>query len=285
MSINLCKESELRELLARHGFHFSKSKGQNFLVREWVPQRIAESAGIEDAFVLEVGPGVGTLTTQLCRRASSVCAVEVDQTLRPLLAETLAEHDNLEIIFSDVLKTDLPTLVAERAQGRKAVACANLPYYITTEVLTRLLSSHCFSDVTVMIQKEVAQRICAKAGSANYGAFTVFCRYWADAEICFDVPPDCFIPRPKVTSSVIRFHLRGAPPCHIENEEWFFRVVRSSFAQRRKTMVNGLSSGLGLSKEQITDTLVSLGLRPDLRGETLDIEGFANVANALLQYK
>jgi len=281
MSINLCKESELRELLARHGFHFSKSKGQNFLVREWVPQRIAEEAGVDDAFVLEVGPGVGTLTTQLCRRADSVCAVEVDQTLRPLLAETLAEHNNLEIIFSDVLKTDLPSLVAERAQGRRAVACANLPYYITTEVLTRLLSSHCFSDVTVMIQKEVAQRICAKAGSANYGAFTVFCRYWADAEICFDVPPDCFIPRPKVTSSVIRFHLRGTPPCQIDDEDWFFKVVRASFAQRRKTMVNGLSSGLGLSKEEITETLVSLGLRPDLRGETLDIEGFARVANAL----
>ena len=281
MAINLCKESELRELLTRHGFHFSKSKGQNFLVREWVPQRIAESAGIDGAFVLEVGPGVGTLTTQLCRRAAQVCAVEVDQSLRPLLAETLAEHDNLEIIFSDVLKTDLPSLVAERAQGRRAVACANLPYYITTEVLTRLLSSGCFSDVTVMIQKEVAQRICAAAGSASYGAFTVFCRYWADAEICFDVPPDCFLPRPKVTSSVIRFHLRGAPPCPIDDADWFFRVVRASFAQRRKTLVNGLSAGLGLSKEQVTGALNELGLRPDLRGETLDIEGFARVANLL----
>lgn len=281
--MNLCSESELRELLARHGFHFSKSKGQNFLVREWVPERIAESAGVDDAFVLEVGPGVGTLTTQLCRRAASVCAVEIDRTLQPLLAETLAGHDNLNIVFGDVLKTDLPTLVTEHAAGRRAVACANLPYYITTDVLTRLLSCQCFSDVTVMIQKEVAQRICAKAGTAEYGAFSVFCRYWADAELCFDVPPDCFLPRPKVTSTVVRFHLRGAPPCPIEDEDWFFRVVRSSFAQRRKTMVNGLSSGLGLPKEQITETLTSLGLRPDLRGETLDIAGFASVANALMK--
>ena len=283
--MNLCNEAELRELLSRHGFHFSKAKGQNFLVREWVPQRIAESAGLDGAFVLEVGPGVGTLTTHLCRLADSVCAVEVDRSLKPLLAETLAEHQNLEILFADVLKTDLPTLVAERADGRRAVACANLPYYITTDVLTRLLSSRCFSDVTVMIQKEVAQRICAAAGTAAYGAFSVFCRYWADAEMCFDVPPDCFLPRPKVTSTVVRFRLRGAPPCPIEDEAWFFRVVRSSFAQRRKTMVNGLSAGLNLPKEQIADTLVSLGLRPDLRGETLELEGFAAVANALWEQK
>lgn len=281
MAINLCKESELRELLARYGFHFSKSKGQNFLIREWVPQRIAETAGIDDAFVLEIGPGVGTLTTQLCRRATSVCSVEIDQKLRPLLAETLAEYDNLEILFSDVLKLDISALVKERSNGRRAVACANLPYYITTDVLTRLLSSGSFSDVTVMIQKEVAQRICAKPGNADYSAFTIFCRYWADTEICFDVPPDCFLPRPKVTSSVIRFHLRGAPPCLIEDEDWFFRVVRASFAQRRKTLVNGLASGLGLPKEQITNALLSLGLRPDLRGEKLDIADFAQIANAL----
>ena len=279
--MNLCSESELRELLARHGFHFSKAKGQNFLVREWVPERIADAAGAEGAFVLEVGPGVGALTTQLCRRADRVCAVELDRSLRPLLAETLAGHDNLEIVFADVLKTDLPALVAERAGGRRAVACANLPYYITTDVLTQLLRCGCFSDVTVMIQKEVAQRIAARAGTAEYGAFSVFCRFWADAELCFDVPPDCFIPRPKVTSTVVRFHLRGAPPCPIDDDAWFFRVVRASFAQRRKTMVNGLSAGLGVSKEAVAAVLEQLGLRPDLRGETLDIAGFAAVANAL----
>ena len=279
--MNLCSESELRELLTRHGFHFSKAKGQNFLVREWVPERIADAAGAEGAFVLEVGPGVGALTTQLCRRADRVCAVELDRSLRPLLAETLAGHDNLEIVFADVLKTDLPALVAERAGGRRAVACANLPYYITTDVLTQLLCCGCFSDVTVMIQKEVAQRIAARAGTAEYGAFSVFCRFWADAELCFDVPPDCFIPRPKVTSTVVRFHLRGAPPCPIDDDAWFFRVVRASFAQRRKTMVNGLSAGLGVSKEAVAAVLEQLGLRPDLRGETLDIAGFAAVANAL----
>lgn len=279
--MNLCSESELRELLARHGFHFSKAKGQNFLVREWVPERIADAAGAEGAFVLEVGPGVGALTTQLCRRADRVCAVELDRSLRPLLAETLAGHDNLEIVFADVLKTDLPALVAERAGGRRAVACANLPYYITTDVLTQLLCCGCFSDVTVMIQKEVAQRIVARAGTAEYGAFSVFCRFWADAELCFDVPPDCFIPRPKVTSTVVRFHLRGAPPCPIDDDAWFFRVVRASFAQRRKTMVNSLSAGLGVSKEAVAAVLEQLGLRPDLRGETLDIAGFAAVANAL----
>ncbi len=279
--MNLCSESELRELLARHGFHFSKAKGQNFLVREWVPERIADAAGAEGAFVLEVGPGVGALTTQLCRQADRVCAVELDRSLRPLLAETLARHDNLEIVFADVLKTDLPALVAERAGGRRAVACANLPYYITTDVLTQLLCCGCFSDVTVMIQREVAQRIVARAGTAEYGAFSVFCRFWADAELCFDVPPDCFIPRPKVTSTVVRFHLRGAPPCPIDDDAWFFRVVRASFAQRRKTLVNGLSAGLGVSKEAVAAVLEQLGLRPDLRGETLDIAGFAAVANAL----
>ena len=279
--MNLCSESELRELLARHGFHFSKAKGQNFLVREWVPERIADAAGAEGAFVLEVGPGVGALTTQLCRQADRVCAVELDRSLRPLLAETLARHDNLEIVFANVLKTDLPALVAERAGGRRAVACANLPYYITTDVLTQLLCCGCFSDVTVMIQREVAQRIVARAGTAEYGAFSVFCRFWADAELCFDVPPDCFIPRPKVTSTVVRFHLRGAPPCPIDDDAWFFRVVRASFAQRRKTLVNGLSAGLGVSKEAVAAVLEQLGLRPDLRGETLDIAGFAAVANAL----
>ena len=279
--MNLCNESELRELLARHGFHFSKSKGQNFLVRDWVPQRIAEAAGVDDAFVLEVGPGVGTLTVQLCRRAAAVCSVEVDRSLTPLLAETLGAFSNVEVLFDDILKTDIPAVVAARAGGRRAVACANLPYYITTDVLTRLLSCGCFADVTVMIQKEVAQRICAQAGTAAYGAFSVFCRYWADAELCFDVPPDCFLPRPKVTSTVVRFRLRGVPPCPIDDSDFFFRVVRASFSQRRKTLVNGLASGLGIGKEQIAGALAQLSLRPDVRGETLELEQFAALANLL----
>lgn len=281
--MNLCDYHEIQALLTRHGFRFSKAKGQNFLVRDWVPRRIAEEAGIDGGFgVLEVGPGVGPLTAALCERAGKVLAVEVDQSLRPVLAETLAGFDNARVLFADVRKLDLPALLRTEFPGLRAAACANLPYYITTPVLTKLLESQCFESVTVMVQKEVAQRICAAPGEKEYGAFTVFCGWYARPQQLFDVPPDCFLPRPKVTSTVLRLAAREEPPCPVDDVGLFFRVVRASFAQRRKTLLNGLSAGFAtLSKEQIAGALEGCGLSLAVRGETLGIPQFAAVADAL----
>ena len=273
----------IKDLLERHGFHFSKAKGQNFLTQSWVPQQIAEEAGVDNTCgVLEVGPGMGPLTQQLCLRANKVVAVEVDQNLKPVLAETMAPHDNLEIIFGDVLKQDIAALVREKFGDLRIKACANLPYYITSDILAALLEAKCFETVTVMVQKEVAQRICAKPGTAAYGAFTVFCQYYTDPEILFDVPPNCFIPQPKVTSAILHLKVRKEPVCPVSDEKLFFKVVRGSFAQRRKTLINGLSAVFGsLSKAQLTEILVDCGFSPNVRGETLSIPEFARLADAI----
>ena len=281
--MNLCDINVIKPLLAKHGFHFSKSKGQNFLTQSWVPREIAEGAGIDETCgVLEVGPGIGPLTQALCENAAKVVSVEVDTTLKPILAETMADQDNFTLIFGDILKTDIPALVEEHFGGLRPMACANLPYYITSPVLSALLESKCFEAVTVMVQKEVAQRICAKAGSKDYSAFSLFCQYYSDPEILFDVPPSCFIPQPKVTSAVITLRCRPEPPCPIADEKLFFKVVKASFAQRRKTLVNGLCSGFGnLTKEQVIEAVVAAGLPENVRGETLDIPGFAKVAEEI----
>lgn len=281
--IDLCSAQEVKGLLARHGFRFSKSKGQNFLIAPWVPQRIAEESGIDGSCgVLEVGPGIGPLTQQLCLRAGRVAAVEVDRTLAPILAETLGEFSNLHILWQDILKVDIPALVQAELPGLRPMACANLPYYITSPVLTALLEARCFSSVTVMVQKEVAQRMAAAPGSRDYSAFTVFCNYYAQPELLFDVPPSCFLPQPKVTSSVIRLNVRQGPPCPVEDEDLFFRVVRASFAQRRKQLQNGLAAGFpAVGKEAMGDILQNCGLSPTVRGETLDIPTFARIAAAI----
>ena len=266
--MDLCNITEIKALLARRGFHFSKAKGQNFLTAAWVPERIADEAGVDETCgVLEVGPGIGPLTKQLCRRAGKVVAVEVDTSLQPLLAETMAGCDNLEILFRDILKTDVPALVREEFAGLKPMACANLPYYITTPILAALLESRAFSSVTVMVQKEVAQRICAPAGKSEYGAFSVFCQYYAEPRLLFDVPPSCFIPQPKVTSAVLTLPVRSAPPCDVADETLFFRVVRASFAQRRKTLLNALSAGFSeLSKPELAEIIETCGFAPTVRG-------------------
>ena len=276
----------IKDLLERHGFHFSKAKGQNFLTQAWVPQRIAEEAGVDtDCGVLEIGPGMGPLTQQLCLRAGKVVAVEVDRNLQPVLAETMAPHENLEIIFGDVLKQDVPALVKEKFGDLRPKACANLPYSITSDLLAALLAAKCFATVTVMVQKEVAQRICAKPGTDAYGAFTVFCQYHAEPEILFDVPAGCFIPQPKVTSAVLHLKVRTEPVCPVNDEKLFFKVVRASFAQRRKTLVNGLSAAFGnLSKAQLTEILVECGFAANVRGETLSIPEFAKLADAIGAY-
>lgn len=281
--MDLCSVSEVKALLGRHGFHFSKSKGQNFLIASWVPRQIAEDAGVgPECGVLEVGPGIGPLTQQLCVRAGKVTAVEVDNTLKPILAETLGEFQNLTILWQDILKVDIPRLVREQFPGLKPMACANLPYYITSPVLTALLEAKCFSSVTVMVQKEVAQRMAARPGSGDYSAFTVFCNYYAQPKLLFDVPPSCFLPQPKVTSAVIQLVTRQKPPCHVEDEVLFFRVVRASFAQRRKQLQNGLAAGFPeLGKAGIARILMECGLSPSVRGETLDIPTFAAIANQI----
>ncbi len=285
--INVCNINVMKPLLAEHGFHFSKAKGQNFLTQKWVPESIALDAGVDNtAGVLEIGPGIGPLTQQLCLRANKVCAVELDKRLAPILEKTVGEFDNLEIIWDDVLNQNIPALVAEKFPGLRPMACANLPYYITSPILTALLEAECFESVTVMVQKEVAQRIAAKPGTADYSAFTVFCQYYAVPEILFDVPAGCFLPQPKVTSAVISLRVRKERPWDIENQEIFFRVVRSSFAMRRKKLSNGLASGFPeLGKEGAAQVIANCGMDANVRGETLDIEGFARIGNAICKMK
>lgn len=281
--VNVCDPQVLRPLLAEHGFHFSKAKGQNFLIAPWVPQTIAEKAGVDrTAGVLEIGPGVGPLTQQLCLRAGKVCAVELDERLKPILDITLGGLDNLEILWQDVLKLDIAALVREKFPGLRPMACANLPYYITTPILTALLEAGCFASVTVMVQKEVAQRIAAAPGTAEYGAFSVFCQYYAQPELLFEVPPHCFQPQPKVTSAVVHLPVRLQRPWDIGNEELFFRVVRSSFAMRRKKLSNGLASGFPeLGKTGAAAVLAAAGLPENVRGETLGIPEFARIAEQI----
>ena len=281
--IDVCNPAVIRELLAKYGFHFSKSKGQNFLTQRWVPERIVRASGIDKTCgVIEIGPGFGPLTQELCQKAGKVVASELDQTLRPVLQETVGEFSNLEILFADALKTDLPAMVAEEFSGLRPAACANLPYYITSPVLTQLLESRCFSLITVMVQKEVAQRICAAPGSGDYSAFTVLCNYHAQPELLFDVPASCFLPQPKVTSAVVCLKVRTEPPAELLDERTFFRTVRAAFAQRRKTLLNALSSGFSeLGKSELAETLHTCGISPMVRGETLDIPSFAILSNAL----
>ena len=281
--IDVCDIHVMKPLLAEHGFHFSKAKGQNFLIARWVPERIAEDAGVDArAGVLEIGPGIGPLTQQLALRAGKVCAVEVDNRLKPILDRTVGEFPNLEILWEDVLKLDIPALVREKFPGLRPMACANLPYYITSPILTALLEARCFDSVTVMVQKEVAQRIAAKPGTADYSAFTVFCQYYAEPELLFDVPPSCFLPQPKVTSAVVTLRTRKTLPWDIADPDIFFRAVRASFAMRRKKLSNGLASGFPeLGKAGAEAVIAACGLDANVRGETLSIPQFAAIANAI----
>ena len=268
-------------LLSRHGFSFSKSLGQNFLIADWVPKKIAESAGIDrDTGVLEIGPGIGCLTAELSDRAGKVLSVELDRSLEPVLNETLEGRDNVSLLFGDVLRQNLPELVSTHFSGMKTAVCANLPYNVTTPVLTQIIGADCFDSVTVMIQREVARRICAGAGDPDYGAFSVFIQWYTEPELLFDVSPDCFIPQPKVTSSVIRLVRRAEPPCSVKDEELMFRIVRAAFNQRRKTLVNALSSAFGnKTKEELTEIITSCGFDEKIRGEKLSIRDFCSISD------
>ena len=281
--MNLTDPRDIRALLARHGFHFSKSMGQNFLIAGWVPQKIADAAGLTpDCGVVEVGPGIGPLTVQLAQRAGKVAAIELDRSLLPILAETLADCPNAQVISGDVMKLDLGQLVSAQFPGMPVRACANLPYNITTPVITKLLEAGCFQSITVMIQREVARRICAGPDSPDRGAFSLFCQYHARCELLFDVGPECFLPAPKVTSSVIRLVPHACPPVDADPKA-LFGVVRAAFAQRRKTLLNALSAAYGdrFSKDQLRQAILACGLDETVRGERLTLEQFSRLSRIL----
>ena len=285
--IDVCNIQVMKPLLAEHGFHFSKAKGQNFLIARWVPEQIAWDSGVDESVgVLEIGPGIGPLTQQLCMRAGKVCAVEVDTRLEPILKQTVGAFPNLEILWGDILKQNIPELVKEKFPGLRPMACANLPYYITSPILSALLEAECFEAVTVMVQKEVAQRIAAKPGTADYSAFTVFCQFYAQPELLFDVPAHCFMPQPKVTSAVITLRTYKECPWDVLDKDTFFRTVRASFAMRRKKLQNGLASGFPeLGKQGAGEVIAACGFDENVRGETLDIRQFAKLANEIYRRK
>ena len=273
------------ELLRRHGFHFSKSMGQNFLTAAWVPERIADEACLtkEDG-VLEVGPGVGCLTTQLARRAGWVVALELDRRLESVLAETMAEHDNVRIVFRDAVKTDLRELCRQELGDRPWKVCANLPYNVTSPLITAFLEADCFESVTVMVQKEVAERMCASPRTGEYGAFSLLVQWYTKPERLFDVPPHCFIPQPKVTSAVVRMTRREKKPAAVLDQAFFFRVIRAAFNQRRKTLPNALTAGIGgLDRPSAEAALAAAGISARARGEELSLEQFAALSNALFR--
>lgn len=281
--MDLCDVRQVEALLSRHGFHFSKSKGQNFLTAAWVPERIAESCGVDRSCgVVEIGPGFGCLTEQLSLRAGRVLAYEVDGALRPVLAETLAGRDNVEIVFDDVMRRDLAADIRERLPGLRPLLCANLPYNITSPVLTKLLESGCFEALTVMVQKEVAERIAARPATPQYGAFSILAQWYAEPELLFTVGAECFVPRPKVTSAVVRLKRRPAPPVETD-EKSFFCVVRAAFNMRRKTLINALDGLCG--RETALAAVRACGFDERVRGEALSLADFAALTNAIEKLK
>ncbi len=282
--MDLFSVKSIRTLLSRHGFHFSKAMGQNFLVDEMVPEAIVDGAGIDESFgVLEVGPGIGALTGALARTAGAVTAVELDHRLLPVLDETLVGYDNVTIVQGDILKLNIAEIVREMMPDRRYAACANLPYNITTPAVTALIEAGVFESITVMVQREVALRMAAAPGTADYGAFSVFTRYYTEPKILFDVPPESFVPAPKVTSSVIRLVPRATKPASGSLEKMFFRLTRASFAQRRKTLVNGLESAFGgmLKKDALRELITGCGFDEKIRGEALGIPEFLSLARAV----
>ena len=274
------------EILKKYDFMFQKRFGQNFLIDTHVLEKIIKSAEItKDDLVLEIGPGIGTMTQYLCENAREVIAVEIDKNLIPILEnDTLAEYDNVTIINEDILKLDLNALVQERNGGKRIKVVANLPYYITTPIIMGLFESHVpLQNITVMVQKEVADRMQAGPGSKDYGALSLAVQYYATPYIAANVPQNCFMPRPNVGSAVIRLTLHEEPPVKVKDEKLLFALIRASFNQRRKTLVNGLTNAaeLNLSKEEVQSALEELGLSATIRGEALTLEQFAALSNVL----
>lgn len=280
---NLCDPAIIRRIMARHGFNLSKALGQNFIIDPEICPQIAELGGANsETCVLEIGPGVGVLTAQLAMRAKKVVAVELDKRLPSILAETLADFDNVEVINADVMELDLHTLLRERFGDSEVVVCANLPYYITSPIVMRLLESRlAVKSITVMVQKEAAQRICAALPSRQSGAVTVATRWYSEPQILFEVGRDSFLPPPDVDSAVIRLDVRTAPPCDVKDEAAFFRTVKAAFSQRRKTLQNCLSSFFGMDKAKAAEIIAAAGLKPTTRAEELSLEDFARLSDLI----
>ena len=281
---HLSDPGQIKEVLSRHGFHFSKALGQNFLINGSVCPRMAAECGAgECEGVIEVGPGIGVLTWELSQVAQKVAAIELDQRLFPVLEETLAGCDNVKIVPGDVMKLDLHQLIREEFGGGPVCVCANLPYYITSPVILRLLEEELpLTAITVMVQKEAAQRLCAPPGSRECGAVSVAVHYRSVPQVLFPVGRGSFMPPPKVDSAVIRLDLRKEPPVQVRDEDWFFKVSRAAFAQRRKTAANSISATLGVSKPQVEEALVSAGAPANVRAERLTLEQLAALANGLM---
>ena len=281
--MNLSDINTVRSLLQKNGFTFKKSLGQNFLINPEVCPAMADAACDKDTGVIEIGPGIGVLTAELSKRAKRVIAIELDERLKKILPVTLADCDNTEIIYGDVLKTDLKALIAEKFSDCSSVAvCANLPYYITSPIVMSLLESKLPIDsITVMVQKEAAERLCAKVGTREAGAVSAAVSYYAEPEILFGVGKESFMPPPKVDSAVIQLHIRKNPPVKVLDESKFFHLIKACFAQRRKTLVNTVSNTAGIDKESIKKALTQLGLSETVRGEKLTLEELAELSNLL----
>ena len=277
------------EVLQKYNFNFQKKFGQNFLIDTHVLEKIIEESGItKDDFVLEIGPGIGTMTQYLCENAREVAAVEIDKNLIPILEDTLSDYRNVTVINQDILKLDIPALAKEKNDGKPIKVVANLPYYITTPIIMGLFESHVPIDsITIMVQKEVADRMQVGPGTKDYGALSLAVQYYAKPEIVANVPPNCFMPRPKVGSAVIRLTRHAAPPVKVDNEKWMFDIIRASFNQRRKTLANGLSNSdkIDLPKDVITEAIAKLGKGESVRGESLSLEEFAALSNDLWEKK
>ncbi len=275
-------------VLQKYKFNFQKKFGQNFLIDTHVLDKIIEAANVtKEDFVLEIGPGIGTMTQYLCENAREVAAVEIDKNLIPILEDTLSAYDNVTVINQDILKIDIPALAQEKNGGKPIKVVANLPYYITTPIIMGLFESHVPIDsITIMVQKEVADRMQVGPGTKDYGALSLAVQYYARPEIVAHVPPNCFMPRPKVGSAVIRLTRYEKPPVEVEDEKFMFRLIRASFNQRRKTLVNGLNNApqIPVAREDIVRSLEELGVNSTIRGEALTLEQFAALSNIMRKY-
>jgi 16S rRNA (adenine1518-N6/adenine1519-N6)-dimethyltransferase len=273
------------EILQKYNFNFQKKYGQNFLIDTRILEEIIAAANVsKDDFVLEIGPGIGTMTQYLCEAAREVAAVEIDSNLIPILADTLQGYDNVTVINEDILKVDINRLAQERNGGKPIKVVANLPYYITTPIIMGLFESHVPIDsITIMVQKEVADRMQVGPGTKDYGALSLAVQYYAKPEIVVNVPPSCFMPQPKVGSAVIRLTRHEKPPVDVEDEKLMFQIIRASFNQRRKTLANGLNNfpQINLRKEQIQECILKLGVPVTVRGEALTLEQFAQLSNIM----
>ena len=287
MQYNLTDKATIEHLTGAEDFRFSKSLGQNFIINPDVCPRIALESGIDtDCGVIEIGPGIGVLTAELCKLAGKVVSIELDTKLAPILKKTLADFENSEVIYADALKTDIPALIQEKFPGMRVCVCANLPYYITTPIIMHLLrNGRGIESITVMVQKEAAARLCAKVGSRESGAITAAVDYYCEAQKLFDVGKNSFMPAPKVDSSVIKLTLREKPPVEVKDEAFFFAVIKAAFGQRRKTALNSLSSGLSLPKSVISQALAACGFETTVRAETMTMEDFAALTQAIENVK